>query len=175
MPASNAKTSNTTNPLERELTLTRVFDAPRELVFQAWTDPAHLKQWWGPQGFTTPACEVDLRVGGAWKIVMRFPDGSNDRQSRRLSRDLPPDGWPSRISHSTRTVIVCWRAHNRHLREPGRQDQAHFANAHDRLGVLRWPDARRNGTRLVAKPGPPRRKAREPHYVRSRDRRHSCL
>ena len=92
MPASNAKTSTTTNPLERELTLTRVFDAPRELVFQAWTDPAHLKQWWGPQGFTTPACEVDLRVGGAWKIVMRFPDGSNEHTMQAVYREiLPPE------------------------------------------------------------------------------------
>jgi uncharacterized protein YndB with AHSA1/START domain len=92
MPASNAKTSTAANPLERELTLTRVFDAPRELVFQAWTDPAHLKQWWGPHGFTTPACEVDLRVGGAWKIVMRFPDGSNEHTMQAVYREiLPPE------------------------------------------------------------------------------------
>jgi uncharacterized protein YndB with AHSA1/START domain len=92
MPASHAKTSTTANPLERELTLTRVFDAPRDLVFQAWTDPAHLKQWWGPNGFTTPACEVDLRVGGAWKIVMRFPDGSNEHTMQAVYREiLPPE------------------------------------------------------------------------------------
>jgi uncharacterized protein YndB with AHSA1/START domain len=45
----------------RELVLSRVFDAPRELVFQAWTDPKHLAQWWGPKGFTNPVCEVDAR------------------------------------------------------------------------------------------------------------------
>jgi uncharacterized protein YndB with AHSA1/START domain len=71
----------TTNPspgalAPRELTLTRLIDAPRALVFQAWTDPQHLAQWWGPQGFTNPVCEVDLRPGGAIRIDMRGPDGS---------------------------------------------------------------------------------------------------
>lgn len=66
-----------TNPLaERELTITRTFDAPRALVFRAWTDARHLAQWWGPQGFTSPVCEIDARVGGALRIHMRAPDGS---------------------------------------------------------------------------------------------------
>jgi uncharacterized protein YndB with AHSA1/START domain len=56
---------------ERELTITRVFDAPRALVFQAWTDAKHLAQWWGPHGFTNPVCEIDARVGGAIRIHMR--------------------------------------------------------------------------------------------------------
>lgn len=63
-------------PLERELTLTRVFAAPRALVFKVWTDPKHLAQWWGPDGFTNPVCEVDARVGGHLRIVMRAPDGA---------------------------------------------------------------------------------------------------
>jgi uncharacterized protein YndB with AHSA1/START domain len=83
-----------TNPLERELTITRVFDAPRELVFAAWTEPAHLKRWWGPNGFTTPACDVDLRVGGSWKIVMRFPDGVNEHIMQAVYREIVP---PERI------------------------------------------------------------------------------
>jgi uncharacterized protein YndB with AHSA1/START domain len=61
---------------ERELTITRVFDAPRALVFEAWIDPRHLAQWWGPQGFTIPVCEFDARVGGALRIHMRGPDGT---------------------------------------------------------------------------------------------------
>jgi uncharacterized protein YndB with AHSA1/START domain len=63
-------------PAEREVVLTRVFDAPRELVFRMWTEPAHLERWWGPRGFTNPVCEMDLRLGGAYRIVMRAPDGS---------------------------------------------------------------------------------------------------
>lgn len=54
----------------RELTITRVFNAPREAVFKAWTDPALLAQWWGPTGVTNPVCEVDVRPGGAINIVM---------------------------------------------------------------------------------------------------------
>jgi uncharacterized protein YndB with AHSA1/START domain len=57
------------------VTLTRVFDAPRELVFKAWVDPKHVAQWWGPHGFTVPACELDARPGGAIRIDMRGPDG----------------------------------------------------------------------------------------------------
>jgi len=61
---------------EQELVLTRVFDAPRELVFKVWTDPKHVAQWWGPHGFTNPVCELDLRPGGAIRIHMRGPDGT---------------------------------------------------------------------------------------------------
>jgi uncharacterized protein YndB with AHSA1/START domain len=61
---------------ERELTIVRVFDAPRELVFKAWTDAKHLAKWWGPKGFTNPVCEFDARVGGMLRIHMRAPDGT---------------------------------------------------------------------------------------------------
>ena len=59
----------------REVAITRVFDAPRELVFKAWTDAGHMAQWWGPKMFTNPVCEVDARPGGTIYIVMRAPDG----------------------------------------------------------------------------------------------------
>jgi uncharacterized protein YndB with AHSA1/START domain len=59
-----------------EVTLTRIFNAPRELVWKAWTDPAMLARWWGPHGFTNPVCEADVRVGGKILIHMRAPDGT---------------------------------------------------------------------------------------------------
>jgi uncharacterized protein YndB with AHSA1/START domain len=59
-----------------ELTLTRVFDAPRALVFDAWTDAKHMAQWWGPHHFTNPVCEIEARVGGRIAIHMRAPDGT---------------------------------------------------------------------------------------------------
>jgi uncharacterized protein YndB with AHSA1/START domain len=61
---------------DREFVISRVFDASRELVFKAWTDPKQMAQWWGPDGFTNPVCELDVRPGGAWRIVMRGTDGS---------------------------------------------------------------------------------------------------
>ena len=62
---------------EREFVLTRVFDAPRELVFKAWTQPEHMARWWGPKTFTNPVCELDARPGGKFRIVMRAPDGAD--------------------------------------------------------------------------------------------------
>ncbi len=76
MAATNTGSSASTKQAEREIVITRVFDAPRSLVFKAWTDPKHLMLWWGPKGFTNPVCELDVRPGGAWRIVMRGPDGS---------------------------------------------------------------------------------------------------
>ncbi len=76
MDGSNVRPSAATNAAGRELVLTRVFDAPRELVFKAWTDPKHVAQWWGPHGFTNPVCELDVRPGGAIRIHMRGPDGT---------------------------------------------------------------------------------------------------
>ena len=67
--------ANTKSPMTREVTITRVFDAPRSLVFKLWTDPKHMAQWWGPKGFTNPVCELDVRPGGAILIHMRGPDG----------------------------------------------------------------------------------------------------
>lgn len=83
MDAKNASTTQQTSartaPMpagnEREIVITRVIDAPRELVFQAWTEPAQLMRWWAPQGCTTPVCKVDLRPGGAFHYCMRLPEG----------------------------------------------------------------------------------------------------
>lgn len=72
---SNTKTSAVARDADREFVITRVFDAPRELVFDAWTEPRHMAQWWGPRTFTNPVCEMDVRPGGAYRIVMRSPDG----------------------------------------------------------------------------------------------------
>ena len=63
-------------PAPPALVLTRTFAAPRDVVFQAWVDPAHLSQWWGPHGFTTSRCDVDPRPGGAIRMDMRGPDGT---------------------------------------------------------------------------------------------------
>ena len=60
-----------------ELVIERVFDAPRELVWKAWTEPEAMMQWWGPKGYTTPHSEMDLRVGGKWLSCMRSPDGQD--------------------------------------------------------------------------------------------------
>ncbi len=70
-----------------ELWLTRVFDAPRRLVFAAWTQPDHMARWWGPQGFVTTFLETDVREGGAWRRCMRSPAGA-DYWSRGVYREI---------------------------------------------------------------------------------------
>jgi len=62
-------------PAEKSFVMTRIFDAPRELVFRAWIDPQVMAQWWGPKGFTNPVCTLDVRPGGAIRIDMTGPDG----------------------------------------------------------------------------------------------------
>lgn len=61
---------------DAEVTLVRILDAPRDLVWKAWTDPQQLAQWWGPKDFTNPVCEIDVRRGGKILIHMRGPDGT---------------------------------------------------------------------------------------------------
>jgi uncharacterized protein YndB with AHSA1/START domain len=78
-------------PNERKVLVTRVLDAPRSLVFKLWTDPKHMAQWWGPRGFTNPVCEMDVRVGGALRIVMRAPDGVEYPMSGRFCEIVPPE------------------------------------------------------------------------------------
>ncbi|HVN29213.1 MAG TPA: SRPBCC domain-containing protein [Candidatus Binataceae bacterium] len=72
-----------------ELVVTRVFDAPRRLVFEAWTKPEHMMRWWGPKSYSTPACEMDVRPGGAIRLCMRSSDGV-DLWVRGTYREVVP-------------------------------------------------------------------------------------
>src|SRR5579863_5935762 len=71
-----AKQAQTEKSTDRELTITRVFDAPPSLVFKMWTDPEHMKQWAAPRGFTVTHGEGEMRPGGRWRSCMRTPDGA---------------------------------------------------------------------------------------------------
>jgi uncharacterized protein YndB with AHSA1/START domain len=82
-----------TNVDPRSIIANRVFDAPRDLVFSAWTDPKHLARWWGPNGFTTTTHSFDMRPGGVWRFVMHGPDG-RDYQNRITYEEVVP---PQRI------------------------------------------------------------------------------
>src|SRR6266550_2708771 len=71
----NTGTLKVTTPTEREVVMTRFFDAPRRLVFDALTKPELFKRWFGPRGWSLAVCEIDLKVGGGWRSVLRGPDG----------------------------------------------------------------------------------------------------
>src|SRR5690242_1348376 len=75
MAAKNDRPNGAMAGATQELVITRVFEAPRALVWQVWTEPRHVAQWWGPHGFTNPVCELDPRPGGALRIDMAGPDG----------------------------------------------------------------------------------------------------
>jgi uncharacterized protein YndB with AHSA1/START domain len=106
MPTNTAHRLVVTLPSDREILLTRVFDAPRKLVFDACTKPEHLREWFGPRGFTLPVCKVDLRPGGSFHYILRGPDGSEmamrgeireveapERIVQTESYDIPGMGW----------------------------------------------------------------------------------
>ncbi|BAY24030.1 hypothetical protein NIES2100_38230 [Calothrix sp. NIES-2100] len=86
------KQNDSTSPQsEREIIITRVFNAPRELVFKAWTEPKHIAQWWGPKGFTTHVTEMDFRPGGQWRYVMISPDGTEYPVKGVFHEIVPPE------------------------------------------------------------------------------------
>lgn len=100
---------------DRELTITRVIDAPRPLVFKAWTDPEQIARWWGPKGFTTVDYEMDIQPGGAYRFRMRSPEGT-DHRKRGVYREIvaperivfsfaweEPDG---RLGHETLVTVT---------------------------------------------------------------------
>jgi uncharacterized protein YndB with AHSA1/START domain len=89
-----AKTGFTsyTTPTDREVVITRVVNAPRRLVFDAWTKPEHLKQWLtGWEGWSLPVCEIDLRPGGKWRYVWRNADGAEMEMAGDYREVVPPE------------------------------------------------------------------------------------
>jgi uncharacterized protein YndB with AHSA1/START domain len=113
MAANTGNVMTLTLPSDREIELTRVFDAPRELVFEACTKPEHVARWWGPRDSTLVVCEMDFRPGGGWRFVSRGPDGSEFGFRGEYREITPPervvqtfefDGAPGHISVETMTL-----------------------------------------------------------------------
>ncbi len=76
---------------EREIAISRLLDAPRELVYRVWTEPEHIAQWWGPNGFTTTILHMDVRPGGEWKFIMHGPDGTDYNDVIVFTDVTPPE------------------------------------------------------------------------------------
>ena len=92
--ARNSDTFTVTTPSDREICMSRLFDAPRHLVFEAMSKPEHIREWWGRlgDGYSVPVCEVDLRPGGRWRFVNRHPHG--EAAFHGVYREITP---PERI------------------------------------------------------------------------------
>jgi uncharacterized protein YndB with AHSA1/START domain len=90
--ATKTGVTSYTTPTDNELVVTRVVDAPRRLVFDAWTNPKHIPQWLlGPEGWTMPVCEIDLRAGGKWRYVWRKSDGAEMAMAGAVREVAPPE------------------------------------------------------------------------------------
>ena len=163
-------------PTDREFVITRVLDAPRRLVFEAWTDPEHLPHWLlGPEGWTMPVCEIDLRPGGVWRFVWRHADG-NEMEMRGVYREIvPPErlvsteswggDWPETLNtlvfseEDGKTTLTCTVLYpSKEARDAGAQD----GDEGRRLLELR------SSRRIPANPGMKRLRGRSPSPPRWR-------
>lgn len=110
---TNAGTMKVTTPSDCEIVVTRVLNAPRRLVFDAWTNPKYLSQWLlGPEGWTMTVCEVDLRVGGAWRFVWRQADGT-EMAMHGVYREITPaervvsiESWGGEWPETVNTLVL---------------------------------------------------------------------
>jgi uncharacterized protein YndB with AHSA1/START domain len=112
MGGSGNKLSVTT-PSDTEIQMTRVFDAPRDLVFEAHSSGEHMKNWWGPRKYEVVSAEVDFRPGGKWRIVHRGPDGEEYGfhgeyreivRPERITWTFEFEGWPGQVAVETMTL-----------------------------------------------------------------------
>lgn len=113
MAATNSSALTLTLPSDTEIMMTRVFDAPRRLVFEAHSKPEHLKHWWGPREFSMASCEMDFRPGGMWRYVLRSTRG--DFAFRGEYREIVPperivwtfefEGAPGEVAVETLTLV----------------------------------------------------------------------
>jgi uncharacterized protein YndB with AHSA1/START domain len=103
-----------TTPSDREIVMTRTFDAPRELVFEAHSSCEHMSNWWGPRKYEVASCEIDFRPGGSWRMVHKTADGSEEYGFRGEFRQIVPperivwtfewEGMPGHVSVETLTL-----------------------------------------------------------------------
>ncbi len=96
MASSSSTTFSLTLPSDLEIQVTRVFDFPRRLVFEAYTSPEHVRRWWGCRHFTMTVCDMDFRPGGAWRYVLREPEGQ-EHPFKGIYREIVP---PERLVYT---------------------------------------------------------------------------
>jgi len=93
-------TASAQNKTEKDFTISRIFAAPRALVWKAWTDSELLAKWWGPEVFTVPVCKLDLSIGGVWHYCMRSPDGKEYWNKGVFTEITPPEKYVTVSSFS---------------------------------------------------------------------------
>ena len=138
MGASGSKQLTVTTPSDREIVMTRVFDAPRDLVFEAHSSCEHMSRWWGPRRYEVAKCDLDFRPGGAWRIVHRGSDGDEHgfrgefREIVRPERIVWTFEWEGLPGH----VSVQTAEFEEHDGKTTLTATAVFASVEDRDGML---------------------------------------
>ena len=165
--AANNESFNVTTPSDQEVRMTRLFDAPRHLVFAAMTKPEHVKRWWGHlgEGYSVPVCEIDLRPGGAWGFVSRHPKGEIAFYGEY--REITP---PSRlvVHRDLRAVSRQRLGGDGGVHRGGRQDATHGDGALSLAGRAQRGPRVRNGQGCGHQLRPPRRSSCGAAAVRNR-------
>ena len=165
--AANSDSFQVTTPSDQEIRLTRLFDAPRHLVFEAMTKPEHVMQWWGRlgEGYSVPVCEIDLRVGGRWRFVSRHPQGE-----AAFHGEYPGDhrSKPTRLHRNLRGLSGQRLGSNDGVHRRRRQDQNDCDRAVSVIGSARHGPRNRHVRRRGHQLRPPRRSRRRPTAVVTR-------
>jgi len=143
MIANNSAATTLTTPSDQEIIITRVVNAPRSLVFDAYTNPEHLPHWMlGPQGWTMPVCEIDLRPGGAWHFVWRRSDGT-EMAMRGVYREIAPperlvctESWGGDWPETLNTLILSEEGGKTTIRQSVRYPSKEARDAALKTGML---------------------------------------
>jgi uncharacterized protein YndB with AHSA1/START domain len=136
------QTSTTPTPTtdERDVVITRILSAPREQVFRAWTDAKLLQQWWGPKDFTNPVCDLDVRPGGKYRVVMRSPEGV----------EYPVKGVYNEVVAPQRLVVTDnWEEHPEEWKQTLREAQGDDIGIEEALSIVAFDDVGGDRTRLT--------------------------
>jgi uncharacterized protein YndB with AHSA1/START domain len=138
MTAKTSYTTTLTMPSDRELLITRTFDAPRRLVFEALTKPEHVAHWYGPRSTTLRSCEIDLRVGGRWRYVLSDASGNEFGFSGEYREIVPPkrivttEGYEGMPGHEYLATVTL----DEHDGQTTLQSHLLYQSAEDRDGHL---------------------------------------
>ena len=137
---------------DREIVTTRLIDAPRALVFEAWTDPKHVAHWFGPDGFVTTTHSMEVRPGGVWRFTMRGPDGKDWPNVVTYEQVVPPSGWST--CTATRPSPTCSTTPSRsttRMAKTALTMRAVFKTAAAREFVVRERGAVEGGQQTIAR------------------------
>jgi len=145
---NTTETLATVNPDEPGITFQRILDAPRELVFEVWTQPQHIVKWWGPNGFTNTTQQMDVRNGGVWDSIMHGPDGTDYKNHIIYDEVMPPERLVyTNVSGKFQSVVTF----EKHGNQTRLTMQTIFGSAEQRDRIIKAVDAVEGGKQTLGR------------------------